>query len=118
MQYVVYSLDGRILRYGEVDHIDVALLQATNEGETVLITDVQVNDLTQYVQDGRVIDRPQISDFQNIPMGTVVKVNKEPRGIVEDGILEIEATMPGQYIIRLEPPFPYCPLEVLHEIKS
>ena len=125
MKYTVYAAPtGKILRYGECPE-DLVQLQAIGPIEQVISIDCD-SDITQYIQDGEVVSRPDplviINNsntsadgvtpcvLSNIPSGSVAKVGGNTVGVIYDGVLELTFDEPGDYIVHLEL-FPYLDTE-------
>lgn len=104
--YTAFATDGRVLKSGKAPSEAAARLQ----GEHVIVG-VQGHDVTQYVIDGALADRPAIPDFNSVPAGTRVFVDDADHGLCNDGVVEIATDIPGTYRVRLEPPFPHQTLE-------
>lgn len=123
-KWLVMNGEGRILRYGLAPDEAAAFQQANAPGETVMLLpeDAEVSDETHYVQDGELIERPQLvfdkteiladgadaATLASLPDPCTVLVDGDPHEIT-GGRIEMVTTMPGVYVIEIEDPFPYQP---------
>lgn len=123
-KWLVMNGEGRILRYGLAPDEAAAFQQASAPGETVMLLpeEAEVSDVTHYVLEGEVIERPTlafdkteiIADGQDsatlasLPAPCTVLVDGDPHEIT-GGRIEMVTTMPGVYVIEIEDPFPYRP---------
>lgn len=108
MDFTVHNAAGEIQKSGSVPYEDVQA--QAGPGETVL-EGVRADDLTQYVADGEIVERPAIAGLDQVPEGTRVFVDGVDQGVCNDGAVEIETDIVGVYRVRLVPPFPYQPFE-------
>jgi hypothetical protein len=120
---IIYDQDGRILR--SVSAPDDQLIQQAGLGESVLLG--VGNDLTQYVFQGEIIDRPVFPlavsktalladgidavEITSIPANTSVVVDSITH-VVTDGSLTVTATQTGEMKLTFSK-FPYIDREVI-----
>lgn len=120
MNYAIYNSQGKILRTVHCDPSQAAI--QAQEGEYV--TEGSANDETQYVKDGKIIDRPAnpstidkttiIADdtdaclISNIPIGSKVSVEGQVF-TVNDSEFEFTVDQSGEYRIEITG-FPFLPV--------
>lgn len=124
MKFVVYDkATGRIEATGFADLVADANVQA-DETRSVLL-DTTADDLTQYVKNREIKDRPLLSIEEAyvvqadgvdkvriyLPVGTRVTFLGQTN-MLTDNKIEFVTDQPGNYEIDVEPPFPTMPKKV------
>lgn len=85
---------------------------------------------THYVQGGAAVLRPALDLAESqaarvgeawgcpaaLPAVTEVTIDGEPLGAVDDGALEVVFPEPGAYRLRLDPPFPWRPADIVVDV--
>jgi len=88
------------------------------------------SDVTHYVHGGAAHPRPALDLAERhaaqmgeawmcpvaLPAGTEVTIDGESSGAVGDGALEVVFPEPGAYRLRLAPPFPWRPADIVVEV--
>lgn len=125
VKWLVHNGEGRILRSGVATDEDGALLQIEGPDEYLLLTDEEEVDGDLYrIVAGEIVERPTLSFDKTtiladgtdeavmvgLPIPTTVVFDAgtpdERVEVVEDGSLEVRASVPGTYTILIEDPFP------------
>lgn len=122
-QFVIYDLSTGQVLVNRVTRDEVKLVNdylLTGNG----YVEGEANSDAEYVNDGVIVPRPTLPslsasyDLTAMPIGTVIYVTDESDTRHE--ITELTETLilqgPQTYIVRVNPPFPYVPIETKLEV--